>query len=395
MSTSPPYILILVQKDRKCGRAIIRGILEYARLNGPWDLNYQQPDYVSQSNSKQIILKRLESGKVKGLILDSDEFLQPALKNNIPVIAVDVRDKFAGLVNILGYEKQISKMAFDYLIGCGYQHLAFCGFDNIFWSNNREKYFCQIARKHKKQVFVYRQPFLEQSYSWDAEFNHMAIWVEYLPKPVAIFAANDDRGYNVLEVCKHLRLRVPEDVAVLGVDNDEFVCELTDTPMSSIALDFQKAGFSAASILDRMIRQKRIFAKKSIYIHPTHVVIRKSTDVAAVADPDIAKALVFIRDNAKKLIQVSDVQRACQLSRKTLELRFKKLLGRTVLEEIRRVRVEQIAAALVQTNLPISVIADSFGFGDFGKNLSRYFKQVKGLTPQKYRQLYGQSASTD
>ena len=177
---------------------------------------------------------------------------------------------------------------------------------------------------------------------------------------------------------------MPEEVAVIGLGNDEMICDLVTPPLTSIALDAEKGGFEAAKILDKMMSGKKV-VDQTIIVRPTHVVSRQSTNVFAVADRDVLAALRFIHRSAcKEPIQVDDVLGVISLSRRTLYERFSTILGRSVHEEIKRVRVDQLARLLVTTNLPVSQIASIMGCTDI-KNIARYFKQQKGVTPSEYR----------
>jgi LacI family transcriptional regulator len=201
-----------------------------------------------------------------------------------------------------------------------------------------------------------------------------------------LLACNDDRGQHVLEVCKRLGYKVPEDVAVIGVDNDPMICEIGDPPLSSIALNVESAGYKAAKLLDQMISDKKIEGQE-ILVSPTHVVQRQSTDILAVNDPEVAAAIRFIRENAKEKIFVRDVVKTTRISRRALEQRFRETIHRSIYDEIRKVRVELIANLLIETDLPISHISSLFNFTDT-EHISRYFKKEKGIGLREFRKLH-------
>jgi LacI family transcriptional regulator len=215
-------------------------------------------------------------------------------------------------------------------------------------------------------------------------------WLKQLPKPIGLMACNDDQGQHVLEACKIGGLHVPEQVAIVGLGNDDLICDLVNPPLSSIAVSAEKAGYEAAGVLDKIMAGKKVTNQK-IVVRPTHVVTRQSTNVFAVDDRDVLMALHFIHRRARKeAIQVDDVLRAVSLSRRSLYNRFAQILGRSVHEEIKRVRVDQLAQLLVSTNVPISHIASTLGYSDI-KNIARYFKQLKGMTPLEYRKCHSLS----
>ena len=169
--------------------------------------------------------------------------------------------------------------------------------------------------------------------------------------------------------------------------SDDLICDMVSRPLSSVALSVQKAGYEVAALLDRMMAGKKA-TSNTILVRPTHVVARQSTDVFAVADPDVLVALKYIHQRAvSQAVQVNDVIQAVAISRRTLYERFAMMVGRSVHEEIKRVRVDQLARLLVDTDQPISQIASSMGYSGF-ENLARYFKQQKGMTPSQYRKTH-------
>jgi LacI family transcriptional regulator len=213
-----------------------------------------------------------------------------------------------------------------------------------------------------------------------------------VPKPVGVMACNDDCGVQVMEACKLASLSVPDAVGVIGVDDDELVCGLADPAMSSVALNFERAGYEAAQALDKLMRRSR-GVPPQITVEATHIVARRSTDVVAVDDEPVAKAMQYIRDHPRESLAVTDVARAVGLSRRVLERRFRRELNSSVLAEIRRVRTDQIARQLLETHLPVSDIAESMGFVD-AQHFARYFRAGKQLSPLAYRKRFGSKSAT-
>jgi LacI family transcriptional regulator len=195
-------------------------------------------------------------------------------------------------------------------------------------------------------------------------------------------AANDDRARHVLEACRASGLRVPEDVAVLGVDNDEVMCELTDPPLSSIEHGAASLGYQAAAQLDRLMAGKKA-QKLHTLVAPEGVVTRHSTDVLAIADPDVAAAMAFIHQHSCEPIGVASVADAIGMSRSTLETRFRRV-GRTIRGEIQRLRIERARFLIATTDLPIKQIAAMAGF-TYAHYMTTVFHQSTGWTPAEYR----------
>jgi LacI family transcriptional regulator len=208
-------------------------------------------------------------------------------------------------------------------------------------------------------------------------------WVQRLPKPVGIFASTDIWGVQLAEVCRQTGLRVPEDVALVGVDNDDLLCEVARPSLSSIALPTERIGFEAAALLDRILARERPSLRPRL-LPPIGVVARQSSDVLALDDPEVAAAVRFIREHSHTSIGVKDVLRAVTISRRSLERRFQAALDRTVWEEIRRAHLERAKSLLAGTAMPMWAVAEQAGFSD-PRQLSVVFRQETGLTPTAYR----------
>jgi LacI family transcriptional regulator len=265
----------------------------------------------------------------------------------------------------------------------GVRHFAYCGLRGLEFSDNRALGFTNAIREAGLDAVVYAPQAQHAGQSWYAEQKHIAKWLASLPKPVGLMACNDDRARMLGEICRLRGFRVPDDVAILGVDNDEQVCNSANPPLSSIALATQKAGYDAAAQLDALMRGRKI-TPSTIMVNPTHVVSRQSTDTLAIEDPIVLRALRYIRDNANQDIRVADLPQISGISRRTLQDRFNHCLGRTPMEEIHRCRAERICRLLVDTNMTVSEIAAASGF-ELDAHVSRFFSRQTGLTPLEYR----------
>jgi LacI family transcriptional regulator len=305
----------------------------------------------------------------------------------LPTIAIAIEAQIPGVANILTNGRRIGTMAAEHLLDRGFRHFAYCGFDDIFWSVERSESFSKRVAKAAFQTYVYKQPRLAVQRLWENEQIFMADWLKSLPKPVGLMACNDDRGQQVIDACKLAGLRIPEEVAIIAVDNDELVCGLTNPPLSSIALNFVRAGYGSAELLDKLMTGKKR-RRESVLVPATHIVTRQSTDILAIEDPEVVDAVRYIRQHVKEPIQVSDVTRVTSLSRRSLERRFRAIFGRSIHDEIRRVRTEQVARMLVDTNLPVSQIAFELGFPGV-EHIARQFRKEKAITPLAYRKQYG------
>jgi LacI family transcriptional regulator len=335
----------------------------------------------------------LETGDANGIILRDVDQAEEIVAYGLPTVVVGHhKTEIPGMVNVVTDSQAIGRMAADHLLDCGFKHFAYCGYaktsiENTTWSELRRKFFCQRIRA----LGFENPPQYELSgpgRDWSKDWRLLAHWLKALPKPVGVMACNDDCGQRVMEACKLAGYTVPDLVGVVGADNDEVVCGLTDPPMSSVAINFERAGYDAAHALNGLMRHSYAGPSR-IIAAAAHVVARRSTDFVAAEDLQLAKALRFIRDQGRRCaVSVDEVAVFAGLSRRMLENRFRKLLGRSVLNEIRRVRTEQIARLLIETDLPVAQIADLLDFSDV-PHIARYFRAGKGISPLAYRKTYG------
>lgn len=386
-------VLLMIETSRAYGRAILRGIARYSRAHGPWIIHRPAPFYWDRPAQEDSIDQLLELG-IDGAILRERarrEQIEAILATGLPVIVAPYTEPFDSVPNIISDDHAIGQMAANYFMHRGFRQFAYCGFGDLyFWSRERGRGFCQRVRQAGYQAHYYEQEegMSASPRSWSREPDMLIDWLKALPKPVGLMACNDDRSQYVLEVCKIAGLHVPEQVAILGMGNDDLVCDLATPRLSSIAVSTEKAGYEAATLLDTMMAGRPVTERVVVGL-PSHVVTRQSTDVFAVRDRYVRDALRFIRARAgSEPIQVDDVVRAVALSRRSLYDRFAKTLGRSVHQEIKRVRTDRLAHLLVSTNLSITEVAAQLGGTDM-KNLARYFKQDMGMTPLQYRKRHG------
>jgi LacI family transcriptional regulator len=236
------------------------------------------------------------------------------------------------------------------------------------------------------KTILYKQPKSRRNRLWFREKPILAEWLRGLPKPIGIMACNDDRGQHITEACANAKIEVPYEVAVIGVDNYDQVCDISYPSLSSVALDVEKAGFRMSELLDKMMSGRKM-PPQTVIVQPKRVVMRQSTNIVAVEDKLVSQALNFIHQNAQHLIQVDDVVKDLNVSRSNLHDKFMKTLGRTVYDEIKRVRIDLICQMLIETDLSISDIALSLGY-DNTNHIARYFRQKLGMSLQEYRKLH-------
>lgn len=380
-----PKVALLVETSRGFGRDFLLGMARYSRLHGPWSFHITPGDY------KQVVPKMKQWGG-SGIVarIADQRTANAVIEANLPTIAIGLTDEqmspgspLARYSEISSDPVEVSRLAAEHLIERRITRFAYVGSDDRGWSKRREKTFRTYLAKRGFEPFLYQAPKLARDRVWEREQAILARWIGTLPTPVGVFACDDDRGREVLEACKLAGLHVPEDVAVVGVDNDEVFCELADPPLSSIALNAETAGYRAAALLDAMMRGRQ-FKRQHIVVEALGVVTRRSTDIVAVDDQDIAAALQFIRRQHGRGVSVDRVAEEVAMSRRSLEKRFRDVIGRTILEEIQLTRLERAKQLLLETTHPISKVAELAGFGSAGYFIQFFQRQV-GKTPRKFR----------
>jgi LacI family transcriptional regulator len=385
MNMDCPRVALLIETSRGYGRAMLRGIMRFARLHGPWSFYVTPGDFeqalpqMSQWGGAGIIA-RVENIQVAKAILAADV---PTILVGIESRIIDKVPRLARLSEISSDSEGAARLAAEHLLTRGFQNLAYVGLWDRGWSERRESAYCAAVETAGFEPIVYPVPKVSKQRGWELEQTNLADWITNLPKPVGIMACNDDRGRGVLEACRMAGVRVPEEVAVVGVDDDELFCELADPPLSSVALNAEHGGYRAAHLLDQLIRQK-IKRPQKLIVEPTHVVTRRSTEVQATGDQQVASALSFIHRNRARNFTVSDVAADVGISRRNLELKFRRSSGRTILAEIQRIRLDHAKRMLRDTDLPIPQIAASSGYNS-ASYLTQVFHKDVGVTPARYR----------
>ncbi|RKY24489.1 MAG: hypothetical protein DRP62_03620 [Planctomycetota bacterium] len=334
-------------------------------------------------------LHSLEKWGVTGIIMREVKNNEELIGMGVPVIvSTYIHQKVEGACEIYVNNKAIGEMAAEHLLRLGFKNFAFCGFDDFFWSKEREQGFKERIKAAGFQTIVYKQPKSQVKRLWDNEQVILADWLKSLPKPIGLMACIDERSQDVIEACKTAGIHVPEEIAIIGGDNDDLICDLANPPLSSVAVSGVRAGYQAAELLDKLMAGKEELAGQKIIVEPTHVEARQSTDILAIDDREIVMAIRFIRQHAREPIQVNDVVEATRIGRRRLEKKFQRIVGRSVHDEIKQTRIEEVAKMLRNTNLSISVIAMTLGYSSVN-NIARYFRQEKGMSLLAYRNLYG------
>lgn len=384
MNRRIPKVALLLDGSRSYDRGLLRGVAHYVARHEPWTFLRPAAFYQHAFGAASMAWEEIRRQKPDGVIMNapSREDERPRLR--IPAVMVPVGRMVARTHCLVSDNAAAAVLAADHLIGQGLRHFAFAGFEEAVWSLERREHFCRYVAQRGVTASTWMVSLSARKSKRPRCEASLVRWLTALPKPVGIMACNDELARWLSELCRIHRLRVPDDVALIGVDNDELICELSGPPLSSVSFATEQAGYEAAELLDRLMRGGKSPPWQSILVRASRVVARQSTDLLAVRDEEVVKALRFIRRNSHRLIQVSDVVDATLLSHRTLHNRFCRIVGHSLVEEINRRRAAHIADLLVTTSDSICRIARSLGYETAG-HMSRFFRREMGATPREYR----------
>ncbi len=373
-------VALIIETSLAPGREILRGIAGYLREEGPWSVAHE-PRSLQQSVPRWLrgwhgdgIIARVQSQRVARAI---------AL---VGVPTIDVLGVVDGLPFPIVHvdDQAIGHVGAEHLLDQGYRRFAFLGIRGENWSDRRADSFARRVRDAGfscETHFVSRQTARQES--WEDSGPELAAWLIGLPKPSGLMIASDQLGPHALEACRSNGIIVPDDLGVVGVDNDEPLCEVSDPALSSVWPNHRQVGYEAARLLDALMRQRPL-PKAPILLPPKGVHARVSTSSLAVDDPTVAQSLRFIREHACEDIEVDDVVRTVPISRSVLQRLFRDLLGRSIHDEIIRVRLSRARQLLQETDLPLIEIAERAGFRH-QEYMGAVFRQRLGITPGTLR----------
>jgi LacI family transcriptional regulator len=382
-----PNVMILLEMSNKINRDRIQGILRYERLYGPWRLHIVEGKRFEQPS------RDLKSLGIDGVIAGTTltELLEPIMRARVPTVLFDPLDPSAAKAypqfrysTMCCDSLSVGRMGAEYLLEQGFTQFAFVGdiWDSN-WALKRRDGFVKRLSKEGLACHVYESPSEVARNDWGVEQKGMASWLAKLPKPIGLMAANDVRGRQVLDTCQMAGISVPDQVAVLGVDNDELICATTNPPMTSILRDTEGSGYCAAQMLDRLMRG-RSRKKEAVLYGPLRVVGRQSTEKLQFVDRLAVKAVEFIRINSGIGMNVTDVVKHLKVSRRLAELRFRQAVGHSIHDELQNARLAQVRRLLRETDLSVSEITDHCGY-ESESYLGLVFRKQFNMTMRQFR----------
>ena len=386
----------MIESSRKFGRDVLSGIAKYIHVHGPWSC------YIEERELHGGIPDWLKHVPISGIIarIDGRRTALELLRLGRPVIDVRASVRFEKIPAFVTSPRAVAQMAADFFLHAGFRHFAFCGYPGIPFSDDRAAAFTDYLATHGYTTHLCSPPrrsltaagrggnsplTLLQAAEQRGLENEKAIaaWLHRQPRPLALFACNDICGQQVLNACREHGVNVPGEVAVMGVDDDEVLCTISEPPLSSIKPDAERLGNEVAALLDAMMKGKRV-KPGLVEIPPLWIVERASTDVVAIEDPVTVQALRFIRNHVNEGVNVKEVLAHVGCSRTDLGVRFRHWLKTSVRAEIVRLRLERACSLLRQTNLGLAEIARQSGFRD-APSFCRLFQKRLSQTPTQYR----------
>jgi LacI family transcriptional regulator len=361
------------------------GIARYARAYGPWST------FLEPRSLEEVVPTWLSTWDGQGIVarVQNPEIAEAVLSAGIPVVDVLGVVQVPGMPLVHTDDSKIAAVAAEHLLERGFRHFAFFGLSGENWSQHRRDAFEGIVKAHARSWTVYETPReVHHTKQWEHYADDLARWIAGLPKPAGMMLCSDQVGPAVLEACRRAGVDVPDEVAVIGVDDDEPLCEVAEPGLSSVWPDHERVGYEAAALLDELMRGGKR-PDGPIFVPPRGVVTRRSSDVLALDDREAAAAVRVIREHAcdPAGLTIDDVAAQVSVSRSVLQRRFKAATGRTLHDEMLRVRLARAKELLTETDLPIATIAERVGF-KHQEYMGAVFRQKLSTTPAQYRRSH-------
>ena len=384
MPSRKKRVLLLIETSREYGRGIISGVTQYVKEHENWNIYFEDRGL----NEPNPIHFKYWDGIISRLPKPEDA---AALRNSgVPFVELLSTDTETHFPEVQGDSTAICEVAIEHFLERHLKHFAYFSLFKTWWSVHRSKVFVDSLARQGYSCSIYNA--LDDDNTahpspmiyWNRNFGvGLPKWLASLPKPTGLLVTTDSYAMYVFEACHSLGIAIPEEIAILGIDNDELFCHALNPPLSSIDQNSKIVGYYAAEILEKKMKH-RFVTKTPIFTPPAYVVSRKSTDIVNINDEDVVHALRFIRENISQSMDVHDLVKELNLSRSTLERRFRQSLGTSPSDEIKRCRMNRAKELLRESDQTISKIAIQCGFTEMDYFI-RTFRRTCGKTPSQYR----------
>lgn len=379
-------VILLTDFGEEYSNNLLKGIVMYSQETMPWALCKMPLSYRDLHGIEGVIkwAKQWKADAVIGQFYPSDN-VELFREYGIIAIAQDFKTRFSSIPNITGNHIRAGQIGAEYFIKRGFNNYGFLGIRDAVWSSERCQGFKETLVKNSSDnlFFEYQKDTDEGLWYYEEKLKQ---WLLDLPKPIAIMACDDNQAKQITEICLLQNIKIPNEIAVLGVDNDQMICMLTDPTISSLNQNAIKGGYETASLIDKMLANPH-HKWEDVVVEPTHITTRTSTDIFSTSNQDVSKVISYIHENLDTKIVVQDLVNLVPLSRRTLETLFKEVTNDSIYSYTLKLRIEKFASLLIDTNAPIIDIALELGYIDY-KNISRQFKLIKGMSPSEFREKY-------
>ena len=385
-------ILLLTDFSSGYSRNLLKGIVRYSKEVGNWSFQ-RMPLYYRMLYGENGVVEWAKKWQADAIIAQlSDVNIELLNDLNIPIIVQNYRDRNKAVSNLTGDYFNTGVMAAKFFLNRGYRNFAFYGFKGAIWSRERADGYSHEIEKQGYKLAILENDNKDRE-EWSYNHTVLGNWLQSLPKPVALFACDDHFALQISETCNVYNINVPDDIAILGVDNDDLLCNISDPPLSSIVLDAENAGYNAGKLLHQLIT-KEITEPFNIVVNPLIIERRKSTEKYAVSDKNIRTILNYIEKNYANHLSVEELVKQVPLSRRVLEKKFKEETGESLYQYIQNYRIDQFTRLLITTDYSLFEAALQSGFENY-KNVSRVFRKYKSLSPAEYRKRYKCNSSVE
>ena len=385
-------ILLLTDFSSGYSRNLLKGIVRYSKEVGNWSFQ-RMPLYYRMLYGENGVVEWAKKWQADAIIAQlSDVNIELLNDLNIPIIVQNYRDRNKAVSNLTGDYFNTGVMAAKFFLNRGYRNFAFYGFKGAIWSRERADGYSHEIEKQGYKLAVLENDNKDRE-EWSYNHTVLGNWLQSLPKPVALFACDDHFALQISETCNVYNINVPDDIAILGVDNDDLLCNISDPSLSSIVLDVENGGYNAGKLLHQLIT-KEITEPFNIVVNPLIIERRKSTEKYAVWDKNIRTILNYIEKNYANHLSVEELVKQVPLSRRVLEKKFKEETGESLYQYIQNYRIDQFTRLLITTDYSLFEAALQSGFENY-KNVSRVFRKYKSLSPAEYRKRYKCNSSVE
>ena len=385
-------ILLLTDFSSGYSRNLLKGIVRYSKEVGNWSFQ-RMPLYYRMLYGENGVVEWAKKWQADAIIAQLTDVNIELLNDlNIPIIVQNYRDRNKAVSNLTGDYFNTGVMAAKFFLNRGYRNFAFYGFKGAIWPRERADGYSHEIEKQGYKLAILENDNKDRE-EWSYNHTVLGNWLQSLPKPVALFACDDHFALQISETCNVYNINVPDDIAILGVDNDDLLCNISDPPLSSIVLDVENGGYNAGKLLHQLIT-KEITEPFNIVVNPLIIERRKSTEKYAVSDKNIRTILNYIEKNYANHLSVEELVKQVPLSRRVLEKKFKEETGESLYQYIQNYRIDQFTRLLITTDYSLFEAALQSGFENY-KNVSRIFRKYKSLSPAEYRKRYKCNSSVE